>query len=175
MRQLYVLSFPCIQSSLNLDIDEFRSTNDPNASVVRAHFTLVFGSSSLDETTYFDHVASVAGQNKHIHFKCRYAMLGADDQDQSAYVFLVPDEGNSGVSLLHDRLYTGPLAPLQRLDLPFTPHITIGRMQDRVRAKALCDELNASQLQVTGSIENLCICAREGRNVVTLKEFPLAA
>ena len=84
-------------------------------------------------------------------------MLGTDDFDDTAYVFLVPDEGYSGISLLHDRLYTGILQPFLRLEVPFIPHITIGTLKDRSTAKALCDELNRSGVLIDGSLEALTI------------------
>jgi hypothetical protein len=59
-------------------------------------------------------------------------MLGADES--GSYVFLVPDEGSGALSLLHDRLYSGLLASL-RIDLPYVPHITIGRCSERQKAK----------------------------------------
>src|SRR5262245_22726723 len=59
------------------------------------------------------------------------------DSDVTADVFLVPDEGNSALSLLHDQLYTGPLVSHLRLDLQYVPHITIGTLSDREKAKRL--------------------------------------
>ena len=103
--------------------------------MVEAHFTLVFGSTTIAEDVYMRHVADIARASAGVPFHCKYAMLGDDAEDETAYVFLVPDEGYAGVSQLHDRLYTGLLAPCLRLDVPFIPHIGIGTLADRSEAK----------------------------------------
>ncbi len=91
-------------------------------------------------------------------------MLGTDDFDDSAYVFLVPDEGYSGISLLHDRLYTGILQPSLRLDVPFIPHIRVGTLKDSAAAKALCDELNSHGIRIEGRLQKLTVGAlQEGK------------
>jgi hypothetical protein len=109
----------------------------------------------LDEHDYLNHVGKTAATAAPITFHCRYAMLGAGDGDDTAYVFLVPDEGNGAISLLHDRLYTGALISKMRLDLEYIPHITIGRCSDRRHAKALCDSLNTQGVSIAGRIDEL--------------------
>ena len=84
-------------------------------------------------------------------------MLGADDEDERAYVFLVPDDGYATISRLHDALYAGPLASHLRLDLPYVPHITIGITDDRRCAKSLCDQLNADGVVIDGSLSELTV------------------
>ncbi len=121
-------------------MESFRRQHDlPYRDVVAAHFTLAFGCDAIAEPAYTAHVSAVCRASKAIRFSCRYAMLGADHFDDSAHVFIVPDEGYAGISLLHDRLYTGVLEPYLKLDAPCIPHITIGTMKDRAAAKALCD------------------------------------
>jgi hypothetical protein len=100
-------------------------------------------------------------------------MIGADDLEATAYVFLVPDEGYSQLSLLHDRLYTGVLAPHLRLDLPFIPHITIGTLSDRHLAKKLCDALNAQRLSIVGSVDALTVGEFANGKVLSVQSFPL--
>lgn len=127
------------------------------------HCTLVFGCSGVPPDAYTAHVARIASASAPIDFVCRYAMLGADDADDTAYVFLVPDEGYARLSLLHDALYTGPLQPFLRLDLPYVPHLTIGRSRDRHEAKAWCDGLNARGVRIAGALRELTVGAvRDG-------------
>src|SRR5262245_52203029 len=113
-------------------IRAFRARHDPEfCHLVAPHYTLAFGCEAIAEESYVQHVAEIAAATAPIRFACRYAALGADDVDDMAYVFLVPDEGNAAIARLHDRIYSGPLAPHLRLDLPYVPHITIGRTRDR--------------------------------------------
>ncbi len=100
-------------------------------------------------------------------------MLGADDFADSAYVFLVPDEGYAGISLLHDGLYTGLLQPFLRLEVPFIPHITIGTLKDRAATKALCDELNREGVLVEGTVRTLTVGALEEEKIKNLSAHVL--
>lgn len=101
-------------------------------------------------------------------------MLGADDVDETAYVFLVPDEGNSAISLLHDRLYTGPLAEHLRLEFPYIPHITVASTQDRKLAKLLCDGLNSAGVDVQGTLRFLTVGQLKDGKLQAIAEHSLA-
>jgi len=157
-------------------IEGFRSVHDARQhSIVGAHFTMAFGCAAVELDVYTSHVANVAASSPPIAFSCKYAMLGADDEDDTAYVFLVPDQGYSEISLLHDRLYTGPLQANLRLDLPYIPHITIGSLRSRIEAKALCDELNHQGLSIDGRLNTLSVGAIERAKFSTFSEHALAA
>ncbi len=155
MKTLYTVAYPSVSDASRDLIEVFRSQHDKHFRAIAPHFTLVFGCNAVAESEYLDHVMCVAARTKQIRFHCKYAMLGADDNSKTAYVFIVPDEGYSALSLLHDGLYAGCLAPHLRLDLPYTPHITIGAMNNRSATKALCDELNAQGVDVEGSITSI--------------------
>jgi hypothetical protein len=141
--------------------------------VVAPHFTLVFGLAGMNECDYLGHVENIAAKAEPIPFHCRYAMLGADDSDDTAYVFLVPDEGNSAIALLHDRLYTGLLAPHLRLDLEYVPHMTVGACGDRGEAKALCDALNSQGVSIAGRLKAVTVAALEDGRIGNIAAFRL--
>lgn len=155
---LYTVAYPeCDARNLQI-IDTWRATNDPTGhALVRPHFTLVFASNAVDEATYFAHVAAVAARTAPIAFHCRYAMLGADAHSPRAHAYLVPDEGHAALSLLHDALYTGPLADALRLDLPYTPHITVGSFDSASRARQWCAARNQSGVSVPGQVAALWV------------------
>lgn len=171
---MYTVAYPRLSSDDAKFMEDFRQRHDrPYRDVIRAHFTLVFRCDQTAEAEYLSHVEAVASRSPRIHFSCRYAMLGADDKDDTAYVFLVPDEGYSSVSILHDQLYTGPLAPYLRLDIPFTPHITIGTLRDRSEAKRLCDELNKKGIEIAGKVETVTVGVLEANKFRDLRTFDL--
>lgn len=175
MRALYTLAYPNIAPDNRLFIEAFRREHDlAHRDVVDVHFTLVFGNRDIQESDYIAHVQDIAATWEPISFVCRYAMLDADDTNDQAHVFLVPDEGYSGISLLHDQLYTGLLAPALRLDRPFTPHMTIGRLSDRATAQTLCDRLNSKGVSIDGSLDRLTICALENGRILDLATAPLS-
>ena len=158
MSLLYTVAYPEISPADSSFIQKFRQQNDlPYRDVIKTHFTLVFGCQAIKESDYRAHIQDIASACAPIHFCCRYAMLGADDQDDTAYVFLVPDEGYSHLSLLHDRLYTGILESHLRLQIHFIPHITIGTLKDWKLAKSLCDGLNQRGLEMKGVVTTLTV------------------
>ena len=156
-------------------IGRFRDQHDlPYRDVVGAHFTLVFGHETADEAAYLKHVETIAAGHSAADFHCRYAMLGDDATDDTAYVFLVPDEGYSSISLLHDALYTGLLADHLRLDVAYVPHITIGTLEEGRIAKRLCDELNEQGVDIRGRLDCVTVGALVGGKLEDVATFVLA-
>jgi hypothetical protein len=171
---LYTLAFPSLSASDAAFIEGFRADHQAGqGALVAAHFTMVFGCSTVPRDEYMQHVESIAGASRPVRFTCRYAMLGADDEDATAYVFLVPNEGFAELSLLHDRLYTGVLSTHLRLDIPFIPHITIGMLAERQAAKSLCDALNRRHVNIDGSVESLTVGLRESGKIQSIARFEL--
>lgn len=172
MATLYTLCYPTLTSEDRRFIDDFRREHDvPFRDVVAPHLTLVFGCDEVPELTYREHVRAVAQSQRVIRFSCRYAMVGNDDSNESYYVFLVPDEGYSEISRLHDRLYRGVLAPYLRLDIPYVPHIGIATIADPRRIKTLCDELNSTGVAIHGQIEAMSVCSYDGTKITDLETF----
>ncbi|MDH3207790.1 MAG: 2'-5' RNA ligase family protein [Gemmatimonadota bacterium] len=175
-RTLYTLGYPELSQPDAEFIEAFRREHDlPYRDVVAAHFTLLFGCGDVALSDYTSHVEQVAAGFPPVSFNCRYAMLGsgADADRDTAYVFLVPDEGYAALSLLHDALYRGLMEPFLRLDVPFIPHITIGTLRDRAEAKSLCDELNERGLSIQGRVANLTVGELTPDRIVDLSEHRL--
>jgi len=172
---LYTLCHPTLSDADNSFIADFRRQHDaPFLSVVPHHFTLVFGLKNLVREQYIEHIREhISGQGP-ISFSCRYAMLGNDDSNRDFYVFLVPDEGYSDLCRLHDRLYRGYLAPFNRVEIPYIPHIGLATMTEPRAVKRLCDELNQSGLEINGRVDAVTVCEFQGSKIATLEEIPLS-
>lgn len=169
---LYTLCYPKLISEDRRFIDEYRREHDiPFRDVVAPHFTMAFGCGEVPESVYREHVRAVAQSQGVIRFTCRYAMLTNDDSNDNYYVFLVPDEGYSEVSKLHDQLYRGILAPHLRLNIPYVPHIGIATLSDAPRIKALCDELNSIGVSISGEIDTISVCSYDGSKITDLETF----
>ena len=175
MNALYTLAYPTLSAPDADRLEAFRQRHDPHHEIVAAHFTLVFACRGMDEQTYIEHVGSVSRGSSPISFSCRYAMLGTDDDVERGYIYLVPDEGFSGISRLHDALYSGPLSSHLRLDIPFVPHMTLGASADRNAARCLCDELNSAGLAIHGTIEDISVAALQYEKIRDLAKFSLGA
>jgi hypothetical protein len=164
------LHIPTIQMQW---IQDFRAQHDPHFTVVEPHFTMVFGVRGIEPSVYCQHVEAVAKAARPIPFRCGYAMLGADDVDDTAYVFLVPDEGNAEVSLLHDALYRGLLERYLRLEFPYIPHVTLASTTDFAQAKQLCDTLNEEGILVEGMLTSLTVGVLKDARLQPIRRFEL--
>ncbi|MBC8100099.1 MAG: 2'-5' RNA ligase family protein [Armatimonadetes bacterium] len=121
------------------------------------HFTLVFplGDAEIAPAALREHVRAVTVNQRAIPFAIRCAVPYKDPSSPYTFVFLVPDEGFSQVVRLHDRLYSGLLAAHLRLEIPFTPHITLGYSSNMPYCKAVADIINTEPLEIIGSIKTL--------------------
>ena len=91
----------------------------------------------------------------------------------ASHVFLVPDEGSSAVVALHSSLNSGPLAPIARPDIPFTPHVTVAALEDPEQAAAVADELNARGVAIAGTIFAIDVLALDGKAVREISRIEL--
>ena len=154
----------------------FRELHDQSyVEVIAPHWTMIFPGSSegIDQGDLEKRVAEVAARNKQIDFVCRYALVYDDDSSDDYYIFLVPDEGFSAISLLHDELYSGFMRDRLRLDIPFVPHIGIATHKDRDHLYDLATAWNQNATEIRGSIDSLTLCSYDGKQVVDLQRFPL--
>ena len=176
-RALFTLALPEFAPGAREWVDRVRVTHDREfADRVGPHFTLVFGDTSIDQEAYLAHVGEVAGAATPFPFACRRAEVGTDHQNDTGYAFLVPDAGHSELLDLRAALHTGLFAPLLRLDIPYNPHITVGRFERVGPARPICDAQNASGIDVSGRITGLTVVAMQpdGR-IDEVAGFPLGA
>jgi 2'-5' RNA ligase len=119
------------------------------------HLTLVFPVEEVDESTAVSHVHAAASDTPPFEAAFRAVLPVKDDFSNDTFLYLVPDQGLSGIVRLHDRLYTGPLAEALRLDIAYIPHVTLGRFSSARIAKALADDLNAQDPALTTRVETV--------------------
>jgi 2'-5' RNA ligase len=143
-------------------------------STLAPHFTLVFPTVAVAQDSLAAHVQQqVAGWDP-ISFVLRSCIPFKDPSSPYTYVFLVPGEGFSRIIKLHDTLYTGPLAPELRLDIPFIPHVTIGYSLEPQVCKELADGLNQQEFVLRGNLDRLDIVSKEDNAMRTVIQLPLA-
>jgi 2'-5' RNA ligase len=171
MRKLYTVVFPALGEEDACFIAGIRASHDRQVSVLGPHFTLLFGCDAVDEATYIDHVRTIAASTPAFSFTCFETEPDADEG--RGVVYLVPDLGRPELTALHDRLYTGPMAPYLRTDRHFVAHMTIGHAATFDAAARLCDELDAEGINIAGSIDALVVgCVEQGR-FIELARFAL--
>lgn len=142
--------------------------------VVDPHFTLVFPTDEVSETTLIEHVRRHAARSSSFDVALRCAILGDPDFQEYAHAFLVPDEGFSDVVRLHDRLYTGPLADELRLDIPFIPHVGAASVPTPEACKAIVDDLNAQEFEIHGRVETMSVVGYDGETVWAIEDVRLS-
>ena len=142
-------------------------------SILPPHFTLVFPLSGMSKSTLARHIKERVADSIRVQFALRCSILVKDDSSDNYFVMLVPDEGFSSIVKLHDRLYTGVLAPALRLDIPFIPHVTIGYSPDAQACKDIVDTLNREGFEIKGEIPRLDLVEIENDQVTTVEQFDL--
>ena len=171
---LCVLNYPGISNDDFNWIQALRAEHDGlYYRVVAPHFTFVFPVSDIDQTVFIRHIKQQTTGFKRFSFALRYAIIVEDDSGEYTHVFLVPDEGYSSIIRLHDRLYSGVLAPEHRLDIPFIPHLGIGNDTDPNNCKRLVDELNRKDFCIQGTIDTLDVVEYDGSSVRTIEQIKL--
>lgn len=174
LKTLCVLAYPILQPDDAEWIDRFRAAHDARKhAMIRPHITLVFPTDHVDAPSVRGHVQAVAGTSPAIRFTCRRAMAWPEREE--TLVYLVPEEGWSALSRLHQRLHSGPLAIARQWSPPFLPHITIGRTVDYGLAQRLCDDINGAALTVPGVIETLTLTTIADGRVADALSFRLSA
>jgi len=171
MRKLHTVAFPSLTAASARFIAGFRARHDRQAALLGPHFTLLFGCDAVDEAAYIEHVRSVAGASAAFHFHCESAL--PDSDDDTGYVYLVPERGRAEIEALHDALYAGPMAPRLRKDKAYIAHITIGHCANVAQAEALCGELNADGVDIAGGIDAVVVGCIENGRFVEVARFAL--
>lgn len=108
-----------------------------------------------------------------IKFCSRCAVINKDSFSNNYDAFLVPDEGFSSISKLHDRLYRGMFSPHHRLDISYIPHISIANSPDPLVIKKIVDGQNERDFAINGLISFLDIVNYENRVITTIEKVSL--
>ncbi|MBN1646551.1 MAG: 2'-5' RNA ligase family protein [Spirochaetales bacterium] len=169
-----LLAFPEISDLDRKWIDNFRREHDPLFyGVVEPHFTVVFPAFGIALADFAREVKEKTTGLSGFPFTLRCALLNNDRLSDYYHVFLAPDEGNSTIVKLHDRMYSGLLRRTMRLDVDFIPHIGIGCDLDAEKCKTLADGINAQNIEISGLVASLDIVAFSGGKVEPVETIRL--
>lgn len=158
MAGLYIVALPDWDRDGAQQVEGWRAVHDPEmAAQVPAHVTLVFAQPPEMEPEIAAHLASISRRTAPLSFACRRAVLGTDHAGPAGYAFLVADEGNATLYALRDQLHSGPLSGRARPDIPFKPHLTVGRCPTVPEAERVCTTLNKTPFHLSGRIARLAL------------------
>ena len=169
-----VVAYPALSQTDYSWIQALRTQYDSQHPLVAPHFTMVFPTDRLDPVAMLDHVVSCTRTLTHFSFVLRCATTVKDPFSTKTHLFLVPDEGYSGLVKLHDALYTHKLASELSLDVPYIPHITVGDHVDPNVLRPIATTINAQNICIDGQITVLDIIVYANNSVQTTERVQLA-
>lgn len=134
------------------DIERFRLRHDPLGGLVAAHITIAYPFDDDRDPESLSRDVEHAISDVPAFRLSVGNPLPVEDEN----VFLLVTEGARWVRLLHERMYAGPLAQLEK-PLNFVPHMTIGRASNRRALEAAVAEAAASGLGLSGLAHALSV------------------
>jgi 2'-5' RNA ligase len=170
---LAIVAYPQMADDDRRWIEDFRRAHDPQASLIAAHFTLVFPA-EVPADDLVGHASTVLHDFPPFSFVLGRARTVKSVFGQGAHVFLVPDHGATRIIDLHDRLYSGFLEPHLRTDIPFIPHITVAAHVDVDACERLAATWNEQSREIRGEVTGVDVVPGEAqaRSLVHL-ELPV--
>ena len=114
-------------------IEELRRKYDPAAKHVEPHITLVFPfESDITEDELRKHIIKAVSGFTSFELKLQ-GVIGTSfvfNNKTDNCLFLNVKQGNDKIIELHDRLYTGILEKYLMREVSYSPHVTLGKMED---------------------------------------------
>jgi len=170
-----VITHPEFQQT-DLDwIQNYRQQNDRQFSIVDPHFTLVFATRDVDKDSFVNEVKQKLVGMVAFDIDLNVATINQDDSGKYFHEFLVPDAGNSEIIKIHDKLYSGILAPNLRYDIDFIPHISIGDSESADRSKQRVDQLNARGVSIHARVSSIDVIEYADGAVSVIEKIQLTA
>ncbi|MEH2153508.1 2'-5' RNA ligase family protein [Nostoc sp.] len=154
------------------DINQIRHKYDPQVDLIEPHITLVFPIvESINKNNLILHIDSILSKCK-IFPICLKGLQKSWDE----YMFLMVEEGKVDMVKLHNELYTGILAEYIRENLPFVPHLTLGKfIKDTEKFLQVLEEVQHFDLNYRCFVDkvHLINIVDEQRSIIWTQEFIL--
>lgn len=170
---LAAVSYPELSLADKLWIDAYRKQHDDYYNLIDVHISFIFPIEYFDPQLFITEMEKQVEGTKEIPFIVRCATRNNDLTSDYWHVLLVPDEGFSDIVKLHDKLYSGLLAPFERLDLDFVPHLGIGNTKKPGECKRLVCEINSMNILIKGVINKIQLIKHENGIIHTFHELKL--
>jgi hypothetical protein len=170
-----VVAMPTMNDNELQFLQTLRKMHDPKGhAVLGPHFTLF----PLHDKFSRDELKTALETNLRHQMKINVCMRLAMFmpplyQHKSWYAFLIPDEGFSCLSRLHQLVYSGKLHSALDKKFPFIPHITIGSFGNKEDCLQLVGQFNAIRIQLSGYIEKLLFIETCNDKLIVFDELHL--
>lgn len=171
--QLFVLAIPRFSPGDLAWIQDVRARLDPALKLVPPHFTLVFPGHPLGVDELVSHVREQAGSHDRFRTGLTEVEILDHGRGGAIVISLIPERGFAEILELHDRLYTGILKSSLREDLPYKPHVTIGRFDNREAADQAANSLSGIDIDIVGKVTELTVVKLLDGELSTIEVIPL--
>ncbi|MFE7377455.1 2'-5' RNA ligase family protein [Bacillus cereus] len=147
-------------------IEDVRKKHDPLFGLIPPHITIVFPfESSISNDELKLHILNVTKGIQEIEIE-----LANQITSEGEYFFLRVEKGKEQIEKLHDILYTGPLLQFLKEDIPYIPHITVGRKESAELATSAAKEIPSFHEKLSCVIDRISV-ERIGENGESIIEF----
>jgi 2'-5' RNA ligase len=171
--KLAVIAYPAFQERVHRWIEALRARLDPQASKIRAHFTLVFPVDVPDSRPIEKRLSTILSGCRSISFIIREAQAMRDLCGRRHHVLLVPGKGRKELIGLHHKIYAGPFRPHLRKEISFMPHVTVAESETSEPCGLVADELNRMELTLRGIIREIELIEVSEKSVRCIARFVL--
>lgn len=125
MKKRSIILFPEFENMES--INNIRKKYDPLANCISPHITLVFPfNSNISTEELRKHIIEKISKIKDFRVKLKGVI-----SEENNYLFLDVVKGKNKIRKIHDLLYTELLEGFLAKDIPYNPHITIGKFKSR--------------------------------------------
>ncbi len=148
------------------EIEAIRLKHDPLFGLIPPHITIVFPfKSNISNDELKSHILNLSrGVGKiEIEFANRITSVGN-------YLFLEVERGKEQITKLHDMLYTEPLRQFLKEDIPYIPHVTVGRKESAELAAEVAEDIHSLPEKLQCVIDRISV-ERIGENEESIIEF----
>ncbi|PGU39403.1 2'-5' RNA ligase family protein [Bacillus cereus] len=147
-------------------IEKIRQKYDPLFGLIPPHITIVFPfKSDISGDELKSHILNLSkGVGKiEIEFANRITSVGN-------YLFLEVEGGKEQIDELHDLLYTGALLQFLKEDIPYIPHVTVGRKESAELAAEVAKDIQSFPEKLQCVVDRISV-ERIGENGESIIEF----
>ncbi|HGP3674191.1 TPA: 2'-5' RNA ligase family protein [Bacillus pacificus] len=154
-------------NNMSIDkIENIRQKHDPLFEVIPPHITIVFPfKSNISSDALKSHILNLSkGVGK---IEVEFANLITNVGN---YLFLEVEGGKEQIEELHDLLYTEPLTQFLKEDIPYIPHVTVGRKESAELAAEVAKDIPSFPQKLQCVIDRISV-ERIGENGESIIEF----
>ncbi|ENJ6135786.1 2'-5' RNA ligase [Bacillus anthracis] len=158
-------------NNMSIDkIENIRQKHDPLFELIPPHITIVFPfKSNISNGELKSHILNLSrGIGKiEIEFANRITSVGN-------YLFLEVERGKEQIAKLHDMLYTEPLRQFLKEDIPYIPHVTVGRKESAELAAEVAKDIHSFPEKLQCVIDRISVerIGEKGESIIEF-EVPL--